>query len=156
MNDTSDKAMARDVARQLYTEAQQWTRHYEALLVNANVFIITISLAFVGISFSDKAGTVERIVAMSVPIVLCTVGLVLVSTLFSLYVACIERMIRFETALRCYDVGFGNALDNKGPLLPIELASLPVRQPPSAHFFNWTYLILLGCFILLLMWRAFV
>jgi|HigsolmetaAR202D_1030399.scaffolds.fasta_scaffold42583_1 hypothetical protein len=139
----------------LYVEAQQWARHYEALLVNTNVFIVTISLAFLGIAFSDKVAGVVRSLAMMVPIVLCIVGLALVWTLFTLYAQCVERLIRYERAMGCFDEEVGNGLDGAGSLLPLELSKLPVKRPPSVHFFNWTYLILLAVFLTLMVWSLF-
>jgi cytochrome c biogenesis protein CcdA len=140
--------------RQLYSEAQNWTRHYEALLVNAGVFIVTISLGFLAFAFSEKAGTFERYLAIGVPILLSSVGLALVRTLFKRYAISIERLIRYERILGCFDPVVGKALDGGEALLPDFLQRVPISQPPSVRFFYFVFALQIVTFVVLLIWRV--
>ena len=121
--------------RQLYSEAQNWTRHYEQLIVNANVLIVSACLIFVGLAFGDKVTTSQSLTLTAIPIGMGIIGIILTRTLFNLYATCIERMIRFENLLGCFDGKRLQSIDNKGPLLPIKLLELPVKSPTSVRFF---------------------
>lgn len=126
--------------RQLYAEAEQWARHYEALLVQANVFIVPIVLGFVAFAFStERAGLPERVAALLFAVFMAVLGYLLVRMLFRLYAQTIERMIGFETTLGCYDEDKGRRLGASGSLLPPIMARLPVVEPPSVRFFRHIY-----------------
>ncbi|MCV2350247.1 hypothetical protein [Paucibacter sp. Y2R2-4] len=127
----------RDLAtvRQLYSEAQNWTRHYEQLIVNANVLIVSACLIFVGLAFGDKVTLTQALAMMAIPIGMAVIGMVLTQTLFKLYAACIERMIRFERLLGCFDASKFQSVDHQGPLLSVDLMALPVKAPTSVRFF---------------------
>lgn len=132
-----------ELVKQLYVEAQHWARHYESLLVQGNVLIIPISLGFLGFAFAtEKATHPERLAAIIVSALLAGMGFLLVRMLFGLYSTTIERMVRLETLLGCFDVERGNGLDGRGPLLPLDLARIPVTIPPSVRFFNNVYIAL--------------
>lgn len=122
--------------RQLYGEAQNWTRHYEQLIVNANVLIVSACLIFVGLAFGDKVTTGQSLALMLIPMGMALIGMVLTHTLFRLYAACIERMIRMERLLGCFDAARFNPVDGQGSLLPGAMQSLPVQQPTSVRFFH--------------------
>jgi hypothetical protein len=135
---TTDKDT--ELIHKLYGEAQQWARHYESLLVQANVFIIPISLGFLGFAFStEKASQPEKAAAAIASALLAILGFFLLRMLFGLYSVTVERMIRLETILGCFDAEIGNAIDGNGPLLHTELAKLPVTEPPSVRFFKNVY-----------------
>jgi uncharacterized membrane protein (DUF485 family) len=84
---------------QLYSEAQNWSRHYEQLIVNANVFIVSASLIFVGLAFGDKVTSAQAVGLMAIPVAMTLIGIALTKTLFNLYAGCIKRMIRLENLL---------------------------------------------------------
>lgn len=135
----------RQLVRQLYGEAQQWARHYEALLVQANVLIVPVALGFLGFAFAtDKASQIERATAIVVSAMMAALGFLLVRMLFGLYATTIERMIRLERSLGCFDADVGNRLDGGGALLADDLAVLPVKEPPSVRFFKNVYRTLAG------------
>jgi hypothetical protein len=136
--------------RQLYSEAQQWARHYESLIINANVLIVSASLIFVGLAFGDKIGTKQSLLILSVPVAMAFVGIMLTHTLFVLYTHCIERLIRFENLLNCFDETKFSMIDNKGSLLPLRMMELPVHRPPSVVFFLWLYSLLILTYLLLM------
>ncbi|MCX7897521.1 MAG: hypothetical protein N2441_06575 [Rhodocyclaceae bacterium] len=128
------------LVRQLYAEAEQWARHYEALLVQTNVLIVPIVLGFVAYAFSsERAVHFERVAALIIAAFLAVVGFMLVRMLFRLYARTIERMIGFEKTLGCYDEDTGARLGHGGALLPQEMALLPVPEPPSVRFFKHIY-----------------
>jgi hypothetical protein len=142
-----------ETVRQIYSEAQQWTRHYESLIVNANVLLITASLIFVGVAFDDGVTTVQSTVMLVIPILMSAVGLALTQTLFRLYADCIERMIRMEHLLNCYDPNRFSAGDGQGSLLYADMGRIPVRRPASVMFFIWFYVLLTGAYGALLLVR---
>jgi len=121
--------------RQLYSEAQNWSRHYEQLIVNANVFIVSASLVLVGFAFGDKVTPAQAVGLMAIPITMTLIGIALTKTLFNLYAGCIKRMIRLENMLGCFSPAKFETVDGLGPLLPIDLMKLPVEMPASARFF---------------------
>lgn len=139
-----------ETVRQLYTEAQNWTRHYEQLIVNANVLLVSASLIFVGLAFGDKVSTVQARIVLSIPMLMSFAGFALTETLFNLYALCISRLIRLETLLGCFDpIKFG-AIDDGGPLLSPTMAQLPVLRPTSVRFFLGLHVLLVGAYVALL------
>jgi uncharacterized membrane protein (DUF485 family) len=128
--------------RQLYSEAQNWSRHYEQLIVNANVFIVSASLIFVGLAFGDKVIPAQAVGLMAIPMAMALIGIALTTTLFNLYAGCIKRMIRLENLLGCFCSAKLETVDGLGPLLPIDLMKLPVEMPASARFFIGLYVLL--------------
>jgi hypothetical protein len=133
--------------RQLYSEAQNWTRHYEQLIVNANVLIVSACLIFVGLAFGDKVTASQSLALMAIPIGMAVIGIVLTRTLFNLYAACIERMIRLEDILGCFDSTKLQQIDGKGPLLSVELMALPVKAPTSVRFFIGMHVLLVFAYV---------
>lgn len=135
-----------DVAtvRQLYGEAQNWTRHYEQLIVNGNVLIVSACLIFVGLAFGDKVSALQASLLMVIPFGMTIIGITLTNTLFNLYAVCIRRMSRLENLLGCFDPIRFDAIDSAGPLLPQEFMALPVKRPTSVRFFIGMHG-LLGC-----------
>lgn len=125
--------------RQLYGEAQQWARHYEAMVVNGNVLIISASLMFLGLAFSDKVAEPIRILVLSVPVAMSIIGLLLTNTLFKLYATTIKRMIRLENILGCYDGSRFGDVDGEGSLLPEFLMATTIVKPASVRFFIHLY-----------------
>ncbi|MDT9000596.1 hypothetical protein RQP53_15080 [Paucibacter sp. APW11] len=121
--------------RQLYTEAQQWTRHYEQLIVSGNTVIISAAAVFVGMSMGEQLTALQSRLLLIVPFVLAVVGILLTLMLFRLYASSIARLIRYEGLLGCFDPALGQALDAKGSLLPGEMQRLPVAWPASVRFF---------------------
>src|SRR5262245_7749557 len=89
--------------RTLYSQAQDWARHYESLVVSMNVFLISASSVFVGLALGNSVSLGGAALFIAVPIILSVLGLALTQTLFSLYAACITRLIRYENLLNCYD-----------------------------------------------------
>ncbi|MDD2720031.1 MAG: hypothetical protein PHH47_01835 [Gallionella sp.] len=138
-----------DVAtvRQLYSEAQNWTRHYEQLIVNANVLIVSACLIFVGLAFGDKVTAAQSVALMAIPIGMATIGIILTRTLFNLYAACIERMIRLENLLGCFDGAKLQSVDGQGPLLSVGLMALPVKAPTSVRFFIGMHVLLIFAYV---------
>jgi len=128
--------------RQLYSEAQNWTRHYEQLIVNANVLIVSACLIFVGLAFGDKVTPAQAVGLMAIPIGMTLIGIALTKTLFNLYAACIERMIRLENLLGCFSPAKFETVDGLGPLLSIDLMKLPVKLPTSVRFFIGLHVLL--------------
>lgn len=137
--------------RQLYGEAQQWTRHYEQLIVNANTLIISAAAIFVGQSLGEHLSAMQSRLVLLVPLAIALVGVVLTQTLFRLYAQCIERLIRYEGLLGCFDVQLGQSLDGQGSLIASSLQQKPVRRPTSVKFFLWLHG-LLALSYLVLMW----
>lgn len=133
--------------RQLYGEAQNWTRHYEQLIVNANVLIVSACLIFVGIAFGEKVGAFQAMALMAIPVGMGVIGIVLTRTLFNLYAACIVRMIRLETLLGCFDGKKLQAIDGQGPLLSEDLKALPVKAPTSVRFFIGMHALLILAYL---------
>lgn len=133
--------------RQLYSEAQNWTRHYEQLIVNANVLIVSACLIFVGLAFGDKVSATQAIALMIIPIGMAVIGVVLTRTLFNLYAVCIERMVRLENLLGCFDGAKFQSVDGQGPLLPIDFMTLPVNKPTSVRFFIGMHGLLIVAYI---------
>lgn len=132
--------------RQLYGEVQNWTRHYEELIVNANVLIVSASLIFVGLAFGDRVTREESFALLVVPILMAVTGLAMTHTLYRLYALCIERLIRLEKLLGCGDAQRMAAIDGLGPLVPAQLHVLPVRRPMSVRFFIGLHLILVASY----------
>ena len=149
---TSSQALdERDVQtiRQLYTEAQNWTRHYEQLTVNANVLLVSAALIFVGLAYGDKVSTLQARIILAIPVLMSIAGIVLTQTLFNLYAACIERMIRLETLLGCFDAAKFDTIDKGGSLLSQALTKLPVSHPTSVRFFLGLHVLLIGAYLAL-------
>lgn len=135
--------------RQLYGETQNWTRHYEQLIVNANVLIVSACLIFVGLSFGDKVSRVESVALLVVPIFIAAAGIAMTRILFRLYAVCIERLIRFEKLLGCGEP----SIDGEGPLIPAELHELPVKPPQSVNFFIYGHVLLIVSFTVLAVFK---
>jgi hypothetical protein len=136
--------------RQLYSEAQLWTRHYEMLIINANVMLISASLIFVGIAFTDRVGPRKTALILSAPVLMALVGMVLTRTLFGPYGGCLRRLIRLENLLNCYDETKLSGLDDNGSMLETSLMSLPVALPMSARFFVGLYMLLMIIYLALI------
>jgi hypothetical protein len=137
--------------RQLYTESQNWTRHYEQLVVNANVLIVSASLIFVGLAFGDKISGLQASLILAVPILMSLVGLGLTETLFKLYASCILRLVRLENLMGCYDASRFDSIDRSGPLLPREMLYLPGLRPTSVKFFLMLHSLLMVAYLCLLL-----
>lgn len=135
--------------RQQYTEVQNWTRHYEQLIVNANVLIVTAGLVLFGLAYGEGVNRLERAALMVVPIVMSMVGLTMTQTLFRLYRMCIERLIRLERLMGCHDSESLNRIDGQGALVPEALHSLPIKRPTSVNFFLGLHAVLLLAFVIL-------
>ncbi len=135
--------------RQLYSEAQNWSRHYEQLIVNANMLIISACLIFVGLAFGDKVTARQAFALLTIPFVMGGLGIVLTETLFNLYATCIKRMIRLENLLGCFSESKFQTIDGNGPLLPLDLASLPIRRPTSVRFFLGIHVFLAVSYLLI-------
>lgn len=136
-----------ETVRQLYTEVQNWARHYEQLVVNANVLIVSASLIFVGLAFGEKIKLHESYALLAIPVIMAIIGLVLTLTLFRLYADCIERLVRLEKLLGCDDSTRMRDIDGKGPLVPGDLHLIPVRKPTSVRFFVGLHITLLFAYI---------
>ena len=132
--------------RDLYAQAQNWARHYETLVVSTNVLLISASSVFVGLALKDSVSLRRALAFLAVPMILALVGLALTRTLFSLYAACIERLIRYENLLNCYDDTKLTTVDGVGSFLEPSLHRLPVRQPASVRFFIYLHLVLLAIY----------
>ncbi|WP_144290387.1 hypothetical protein [Chitinilyticum litopenaei] len=135
--------------RQLYGEAQNWARHYEQLVVNANVLIVSACLIFVGLAFGEKISTAQSLMIIAIPVFMGIVGIVMTNTLFNLYAKCIERMIRFENFLGCFSEGRWQRIDGGGALLSPDLMALPVNKPTSVRFFLGMHGVLIASYVLL-------
>lgn len=120
--------------RQLYSEAQQWARHYEMLIVNMNVMLISSGVILLGLGFGDSK-TRNGLLFFAIALAMAGIGLQLTLTLFRLYASCISRTTRHENLLNCYDSERFNTIDGAGPLLAMELSYTPVQQPASVKFF---------------------
>lgn len=140
--------------RQLYGEVQNWTRHYEQLIVNANVLIVSASLIFVGLAFGEKVSRTESLALLVVPTVMAVAGIAMTLTLFNLYALCIERLIRLESLLGCNDSERMAAIDGLGPLVPAQLHAKPVQQPTSVRFFIGLHLLLLASYMALAFFKV--
>ncbi len=131
-----------NTVRQLYSESQQWARHYEGMIVNANVLIISASLVFVGLAFNERMTPIFSALILSIAVIMSLFGYALTKMLFRLYADCIERMIRYENIMNCYDINRFDMVDGLGALLPHTLMSLPVEPPASVKFFERLYYML--------------
>jgi hypothetical protein len=120
--------------RQVYSEAQQWARHYEMLIVNMNVMLISSGVILLGLGIGESATRRGGLIVI-VACALALIGVLLTWTLFRLYGSCIRRMARVENLLNCFDGERFNRIDAAGSLLPIELARLPIPLPASVKFF---------------------
>lgn len=121
--------------RQLYGEAQQWSRHYETLIVNVNVLLVSSGLIFLGLGLNKDMSARYALGIFVAAAIISATGILLTRTLFKLYASCVARMMRLENLLNCFAPGRFDAVDGQGPLLPRELARLPVTAPPSVRFF---------------------
>lgn len=140
--------------RQLYGEVQNWTRHYEQLIVNANVLIVSASLIFVGLAFGDKVSRAESLALLVVPTFMAVAGIAMTLILFNLYALCIERLIRLESLLGCNDAERMAAIDGLGPLVPAQLHALPVQRPTSVRFFIGLHLMLMASYTVLAIFKG--
>jgi len=131
-----------NTVRQMYSEAQQWTRHYEGMVVNTNVLVVSASLIFMGLAFDKDISISQGAMILMVPLVMSIIGIFLTKMLFKLYGDCIRRMIRLENLLNCYAVDKYEKIDSQGPLLPVFLTE--ISKPSSVNFFERLY-ILLSC-----------
>lgn len=133
-----------DVAtvRQLYGEAQNWSRHYEQLIVNANVLIVSACLIFVGLAQGEKATRLESLGLLAVPVAMGVVGVFMTKMLFNLYRHCIARMVRYERLLGCYDPARTAVVGEHEALLPLALADGHADMPASVRFFIGLHLLL--------------
>lgn len=120
--------------RQLYSEAQQWARHYELLIVNMNVMLISSGVILLGLGLGESTMR-HGALLFTIAAALAAIGMLLTWTLFRLYAACIGRMIRTENLLNCYDTERFNTIDGAGAMLPVELSRTPVPRPASVTFF---------------------
>jgi hypothetical protein len=68
-----------ETVRQLYTEAQNWARHYELMVVNTNVLLISASSIYIGNALGDKPDRAAMV--LGIPMVMSLIGFVLTSTL---------------------------------------------------------------------------
>ncbi len=118
--------------RQLYTEAQQWARHYEQLIVNANTLIISADAIFVGQAMGEHVSRLQTTLLLLVPLLLSVFGGLLTQTLFRLYASSISRLVRYETLLGCFEPLPGAEGE---ALLPQELRQKVVRRPATVQFF---------------------
>lgn len=134
--------------RQLYGEAQQWARHYEAMVVNANVLVVSASLIILGLAFDIDVPFKQGVIILIVPLVMSGIGIFLTKMLFNLYCDCISRMIRFENLLNCYDIKRYEKIDSQGSLLPQELSV--ISKPESVKFFERLYILLSFVYIVLI------
>jgi hypothetical protein len=134
--------------RQLYSEVQNWARHYEQLIVNANVLIVSAGLVLVGLAFGDKVKPLESYALLAIPAVIAMVGIAMTVMLFHLYRTCIERLIRLEKLLGCADPVRMAGLDGQGPLVPELLHRIPISYPTSVRFFLVLHLVLLAAYVL--------
>jgi hypothetical protein len=134
--------------RQLYSEVQNWARHYEQLIVNANVLIVSAGLVLVGLAFGEKVKPLESYALLAIPAVIALIGVAMTVMLFRLYRTCIERLIRLEKLLGCSDPTRMAALDGKGPLVPELLHRSPITYPTSVRFFLVLHLVLLAAYLL--------
>jgi hypothetical protein len=133
--------------RQLYGEVQNWTRHYEQLIFNANVLIVSASLIFVGLAFGEKVSRAQSLALLVVPAFMALAGIATTLILFNLYALCIERLIRLESLLGCNDAERMAGIDGLGPLVPTQLHALPVRHPTSVRFFIGLHLLLVAAYV---------
>lgn len=122
----------------LYNEAQQWARHYEFLIVQTSIFIISISLGFLSYSFSSKDGdSIIKLSSILISFFLTILGFLIIRMLFSLYKTTIERMIDYESILGCYDPDFANEIGfSRKTLLPENLKITPIEESPVFRFFK--------------------
>ncbi len=139
-----------ETVRQLYTEAQNWTRHYEQLVVNANVLIVSAALIFVGLAFGERVSGVQARMILAVPVLMGLVGIALTETLFKLYASCVSRLVRLENLMGCFDPARFDAFDRGGPLLPREMMVLPASRPTSVRFFLALHALLVASYLFLL------
>lgn len=126
--------------RHMYGEAQQWARHYEGMVVNANVLVVSASLIFLGLAFDREIPVNQGVVILTVPLVMSVIGIFLTKMLFKLYSDCISRMIRLENLLNCYDTKKYEHIDDQGSLLPAFLTE--ISKPASVRFFERLYMFL--------------
>lgn len=133
--------------RQLYSEAQQWARHYEMLVVNVNVLLISASLIFLGLALGkDTVISEYSLWILGAALVMTVLGSLLTEILYRLYATCIHRLIRLENLLNCYDSERFNSIDGAGSLLRASM--MRVKKPASVRFFLWMYPVLALTFTL--------
>jgi hypothetical protein len=133
--DPQDLATVRDI----YAQAHHWARHYETLVVSTNVLLVSASMVIVSVVFRDAHTFARSAILLVVPILMSAVGFALTGLLFRMYSQTIERLIRIENLLDCYDPARFHAIDGKGPLLPLLLGTLPVRRPITVLFFYYLH-----------------
>src|SRR5262249_34568773 len=124
-----------------------WARHYESLVVSMNVFLISASSVFVGLALGGSISLGRAALFIAVPMVLSVLGLALTQTLFSLYAACITRLMRYENLLNCYDDTKIRTVDAIGSFLEPALRKLPVARPASVRFFSGVQVVLLAIYV---------
>jgi hypothetical protein len=134
--------------RQLYTEVQNWARHYEQLIVSANVLIVSAGLVLVGLALDEKVKPLESYTLLIIPAIMALVGFAITIMLFRLYRTCIERIIRLEKLLGCADPLRMSPFDGQGPLVPDSLHRTPIAYPMSVRFFLIMHLVLLVGYII--------
>lgn len=135
--------------RQLYGEAQQWSRHYETLIVNVNVLLVSSGLIFLGLGLNKDMSARYAIGIFVAAGLVSATGILLTATLFKLYASCVNRMMRLENLLNCFDPVRFNTVDGLGALLPKELARFPVQAPPSVRFFFGLHAVFIAIFAVL-------
>jgi hypothetical protein len=135
--------------RELYSQVQNWTRHYETLLVSTNVLLVSAASLFVGLALRDSHPSQKVLALLSVPVLLSIVGILLTRTLFKLYASCVERLIAYENALNCYAPLKTLSMPWGSSLLPPAMMALPVKLPLSARFFLGLHSLLIVIYVAL-------
>jgi hypothetical protein len=135
--------------RELYSQAQNWTRHYETLLVSTNVLLVSAASLFVGLALRDNQPTQKVLALLGVPVLLSVVGIMLTRTLFKLYASCVKRLIAYEDVLNCFTPLKKLTLPWGASLLPPTLMALPVKLPLSARFFLSLHSLLIVVYVVL-------
>jgi hypothetical protein len=138
---------------ELYAHAQAWARHYDTLVVSGNVVLVSASILFVGLAVRERLPGLLGPALLAMPILLSLVGVGLTRTLFGLYADSVERLIRFENVLNCFDSTKLRDVDSCGSFLPRSLMTLPIHSPASVRFFYVLYLGLMVGYTLLISLR---
>jgi hypothetical protein len=135
--------------RELYSQAQNWTRHYETLLVSTNVLLVSAASLFVGLALRDGQPSQKVLALLLVPVLLSVVGLLLTRTLFKLYDSCVQRLIAYENVLNCFAQLKSLSMPWGSSLLPPTMMALPVKLPLSARFFLSLHSLLIVVYVAL-------
>lgn len=136
-----------ETVRLLYGQAQQWARHYDQMVVSANVLLVSASLIFLGLAMDPVKSHGAPALVLLIPAVMTVVGFLLTHILYIRYSGSIGHIIHFENLLNVFDEQRFAINSGDGSLLPKSL--MQITRTPSIVFFEVLHSLLLVVYFVL-------